>query len=143
MENTARAILKINDNYIFIKRENKPNCEYDVFYSFAGGHLEKGESYEDACIREIKEELGIDIKVKKLYFEIQNIKLNKHEKFFIVEYISGKLGTGKGEEFVSRDQKKYGSYEIVKVNENELKSVNILPTELKLKLINDINNNKK
>ena len=34
--------------------------------TFPGGHIEKGESFVDSVIREIKEETGLDIKNPKL-----------------------------------------------------------------------------
>lgn len=137
MENIARAILKINGKFVFIKRENKPNCEYKIFYSFPGGHLEKGETFEQACIREIEEELGVKIKISKEYFETQINELNKFEKYYIVEYVSGVLGSGKGEEFTQRNIEKYGSYEVFQISKSDFEKYDILPTQLKEKMMND------
>jgi len=140
MENTARAIIKINENYIFMKREKKVNNEIKIFYATVGGHLEKNESFEDACIREVYEELGIKVEINSLFHEESNINLNKYEKFYIVNYVSGDLGTGKGEEFTNIDIDKYGKYEVSFINENELSNYNILPTTVKDKLIKEKNN---
>ena len=140
MKNTARAIIRVNDNYIFMKREKKVNNEIKIFYATIGGHLESDESFEDACIREVYEELGIIVEIDSLFYEQDNIDLNKYEKFYIVNYISGEIGTGKGEELVNIDVDKYGIYEVSYINKNELFKYNILPIEIKDKLIEEINN---
>jgi len=140
MKNTARAIIKINDNYVFMKREKKINNEIKIFYATVGGHLEKNESFEDACIREVYEELGINVEIDSLFYEEENTDLNKYEKFYNVKYISGELGTGKGEEFTNIDIDKYGKYEVGFINKNELSNYNILPTTVKDKLIKETNN---
>lgn len=139
MQNIARSILKIDNKFVFIKRENKPNCEYNIFYSFPGGHLEKGETFEQACIRETIEELGVKVKILKQYYEKEIKNLDKFEKFYIVEYVSGTLGSGKGEEFTQKDYKKYGSFEVTQIAKSDFEKYDILPLELKEKLINDKN----
>jgi len=137
MKNTARAIIKMNDNYIFMRREKKINDHIKIFYATVGGHLEKYESFEDACIREVYEELGIIVEIDSLFYELDNTDLDKYEKFYIVNYISGDIGTGNGEEFTNIDVEKYGKYEVSYINKNELSDYNILPTQVKEKLINE------
>jgi len=140
MENTARAIIKMNDNYIFMRREKKINDKIKIFYATVGGHLEQNESFEDACIREVYEELGIIVEIDSLFYELDNTDLDKYEKFYIVNYISGDIGTGNGEEFTNIDIEKYGKYEVSFINKNKLSDYNILPTQVKEKLIKEINN---
>lgn len=140
MKNTARAIVKINDDYIFIRREKKVNNELRIFYATVGGHLDNDETFEEACIREVYEELGINVEIDRIFYEEYSEELDKFEKFYIVNYVSGELGTGKGEEFTNIDVEKYGKYEVVSINENELNNYNILPTTIKEKLIEEINN---
>lgn len=142
MEQTARAVLKIDDQYVFIKRINKPKAEYSEYFAFVGGHLEKSETFEEACIREVYEELGINVKIQELFYEEYNNELNRNEKFYIVEYISGKLGTGKGEEFTNFNPEKYGIYEVAKIDSDKLRDYNILPKDVKEKLIEHEDNKK-
>jgi len=137
MKNTARAIIKMNDNYIFMRREKKINNEIKIFYAVIGGHLEKNESFEDACIREVYEELGIIVEIDCLFYEEKNSELDKYEKFYSVKYVSGEVGTGKGEEFTNIDIEKYGKYEVIYLNKNELSNYNILPITVKEKLIEE------
>lgn len=57
------AILK-DGKYLIAKRSAKQGLENK--YEFPGGKIEQGETPEEALIREIKEELKLDIKIKGL-----------------------------------------------------------------------------
>ena len=59
-------------------------------FGLPGGKLEKGESFEEAAIREVKEETGLDIKNLELIFAMHRKGRMGHT--FIAEY-SGELGT--------------------------------------------------
>lgn len=57
------AIIK--NNHILMVKENYPDGS---FWTLPGGGLEEGESFEDAVIREVKEEVNLDVKVVKYLF---------------------------------------------------------------------------
>lgn len=61
---TVDAVIK-NDskNIILIRRKNSP---FKGQYALPGGFVDIGETVEEACIREAKEETNINIKIKKL-----------------------------------------------------------------------------
>lgn len=138
MKNTARAIIRIKDDYIFIRREKKINDQLKIFYATVGGHLEDEENFEEACVREVYEELGIRVEIDSVFYEEYIDELDKYERFYIVNYVDGELGTGMGEEFTNEDIDRYGKYEIAIVNKNELSKYNILPITIKEKLIREI-----
>ena len=59
------AIVKIfNPEFkgiVLIKRKNPP-----LGFALPGGFVDRGESVEDALIREMKEEINLDVKIEKL-----------------------------------------------------------------------------
>ena len=57
------AIILYDKKIVLIKRKNPP---YENYYALPGGFVEKGETVEQALIREAKEETGLDIEVLKL-----------------------------------------------------------------------------
>lgn len=102
--NAARGIILKEDNIILIHRI-KQNEEY---YVFPGGGIEKGESNEQCILREIKEELGIDVRVVKYLYRLETEK--DIEYYFLCEYLNGEIGTGKGPEFTDKDYLCRGKY---------------------------------
>ena len=134
MEATARGIIfkEVNGEkcIVSIKRTKYINDGEYVYYTFPGGHVEGNETFEEAVIREIEEELGIKIKVKELFKDIFNEDLKRKELFYICEYISGEIGTGTGEEWQNVDYKKYGKYEICYIPISGIPNYNLLPKEI-------------
>lgn len=63
------AAIIIKDNKIFITERGYG--EFKDYWEFPGGKLEKGESKENALIREIKEELLADIKINKYLGKVE------------------------------------------------------------------------
>lgn len=51
----ARAIIKQDEKFLLICVNDAP------YYHLPGGHVEIGENSKDAVLREIKEEVGIDV----------------------------------------------------------------------------------
>jgi 8-oxo-dGTP diphosphatase len=80
------AAIIIKDNKVLLMRRVKEGQEYFVF---PGGGINEGESAEDAVIREIKEELSLDIKIDKLLFQIEN--RGQQESYFLIKEFSGTL----------------------------------------------------
>lgn len=54
------AVIFFRDGIVLIKRKNPP---YEGRYALPGGFVEIGETTEDACRREAKEETGLDIEL--------------------------------------------------------------------------------
>lgn len=63
------AIILENDNgeILLYLRDNKPGIPFPNHWDLIGGHVEDGESPEEALIREVKEELDIDLKDYSFY----------------------------------------------------------------------------
>jgi len=60
-------------------------------WEFPGGKREPGETFEQCLVRELREELGIEIEAGELFEEISHTYAEKtiHLKFFICKLVSG------------------------------------------------------
>jgi len=58
------AIIFENDKgeFLLYLRDNKPGIPFPGYWDLIGGHVEEGETPEQALVREVKEELDIDLK---------------------------------------------------------------------------------
>ena len=70
------GILKVKDKYLTVKIQNND------FYCLPGGHVELGEDTDHAVLREMKEELGYEVKIVKLVSIIQNFFKSKDDRVF-------------------------------------------------------------
>ena len=85
----AVGVLVIDkDKALIIKRGEEPN---KFLWSIPGGLVEIGEELEEAAIREVKEEMGIDVKIEKMIGIFNCINRNKNEieyHYVIIDYIA-------------------------------------------------------
>ena len=119
---------------------NKVNGILD-YHVFPGGGLEEGETLEEGVAREVKQQFGIDVKVKEKIYELDWKKEGtaKKEYFFLCEYISGEFGTGDGPEF--NNDPKYadrGQYIPEIVKREEIEKINILPEQIREEFVEDV-----
>ena len=64
MHLTVGAVIRIDGKYLLIDRDVEP-------FGFAGiaGHIDEGESPEEALFRKVKEESGLELKKHELCFQ--------------------------------------------------------------------------
>ena len=138
------GIVMMNDGVVFMNRKNViRNKDYQEYYTFPGGHLEEGETLEEGVIREIKEEFGINVKVVRKVYELENDRVNMKEYFFLCEYIDGEFGTGDGEEFSNNPEyKDSGEYIPEIVKRENIPGLILLPLEIKEKFVQDLQEGK-
>lgn len=130
MKVKSRAIIYVNNKLVLIKR-TKGNEEY---YVFPGGSVEQGETNEEACIRELKEELGIEAVIDNLVFEYSDYIGNIKEVFYTCTIVGGNIESGVDEKFIKGTEKSVG-YEIVYIDKNEAKILNVLPLTVRDKVL--------
>ncbi len=125
MIEVVAAIIFIEDKILCLKRGYSKYDYVSFKYEFPGGKVKDNESYVDALIREIQEELSIDIIIQKKFKTITHsysdfiVKL--HSYVCKTKDFNGKLY-------------EHTDYKLLKIN--DLKSLNWL--EADLPLIDDI-----
>lgn len=120
MQERVRAVI-IHKNKL-IAMERKWNGA--LYYVFAGGGVEKGETHKEALIRECLEELNIRVSVGK-HFATNTFRGAK-EYFYICSYVSGKLGKGNGPEY-SRPESYHGLHDPALLSRDDFSRVVLLP----------------
>jgi len=90
MQKIAQIILE-NDKgeFLLALRDNKSWIPFPNHWDLIGGHVEDGETPEEALIREFKEELGLDLKDHQFYKEFECLEGDAYEN---IKYIyTGKI----------------------------------------------------
>jgi 8-oxo-dGTP pyrophosphatase MutT (NUDIX family) len=118
MRNRAAAIILRNGELLLIHRQ-KLGRDY---YILPGGGVELDESFEEACIREVKEETGLDV------FGLQRV-YNYHyqgseEVYFVARVPPDEPVLGGSE---AKRQSPSNLYSFVWVNAIQLRDIHLLP----------------
>lgn len=130
MKKTARAII-INDNKLLVFfRRKKKDGKVITYYAIPGGHLEDNETLEMTCIREIKEELNLDVEIVDYLGSI--VVDSQEEYYYYVNITGGELCFG-GEELERNCEDNY--YEIRWISLNEIDNSGIRAIDLIKKVV--------
>jgi len=92
----AKKVIEVSAALIFragqlLITQRHAKSHLGGLWEFPGGKREVGETFEQCLVREIGEELGVEISVGELFEEIAHDYPEKsvHLKFFICKIISG------------------------------------------------------
>ena len=96
------AAVIIKDNQILLMQRIKDGRKYFVF---PGGGVKIGENLESAVKREIKDEFGIDIKIERFLFRIEN--KGETEFYFLVKNFAGEPKISGEEKQIIDDNNQY------------------------------------
>lgn len=102
---TSRGILFFNNKVLLLKRIRKENDTYLNYYAIPGGGVEINETLEEACIREVLEEVSLDVSINKYlgYEEYENGICH----YYLVNYIKGEPVLGGMEKEISNPDNYY------------------------------------
>jgi 8-oxo-dGTP diphosphatase len=90
------AVILIQENKIALIERHRQGSHY---FTFPGGHVDEGETPEQAAVRETLEELGLQVRLKDLVAKIA--WHGKWQYYYRVEVTGGTFGTGTGEEMTA------------------------------------------
>lgn len=62
------GVIHKGDEVLLIKRREKDPTVKNLIWAFPGGKLRSHESPEESLLREVKEEVGLDVEIKQLLF---------------------------------------------------------------------------
>jgi len=86
----ASTVIVVDGDKILILRRG-PKSSNSGFWNFPGGSVEEGESFDEAGVRELKEEADIDVSIRGLKY-IGNIILgNLRIHFHITDSFEGEV----------------------------------------------------
>jgi len=72
-----------------------------------GGGIENSENAEQAAVREVCEETGLEVKIKRLLWHVEEVSEKRGQRFvnfFLAEIVGGVLSLGEDPEFDSENQ---------------------------------------
>jgi 8-oxo-dGTP diphosphatase len=117
-KNRSAAIIILGGKLLLFHRQ-KPGRDY---YILPGGGVELDESFEEACIREVKEETGLD--VLSLSLASRYITQEKEENYYLCSVTPGEPVLGGNE--AARNSPE-DSYTFVWADAAGLEGLNLLP----------------
>jgi 8-oxo-dGTP diphosphatase len=123
MSYRAGTVL-LQDNKVALIERHRAGLHY---FTFPGGHIDDGETPEQTAIRETEEELGLQVKLKRLI-----AKFNWHGKwqyYYLAEVFGGTFGSGSGKE-MSNPLPEHGTYHPMWMQVSELLDQPVKPREL-------------
>ena len=117
------AVLKDKEKFLIAKRGD--NQSFPSKWEFPGGKVEEGESFKSALLREIKEELNVNINVLKKIasekVEVNNIIISIH--YFYAEIISGAVELVEHSDFKWVVKSDFNSFDFIIGDERILKFI--------------------
>jgi 8-oxo-dGTP diphosphatase len=121
------AVLIIDHNKILLFYRYRDGRTY---YALPGGHVEAGEALEETAIREIKEELNLNVTLSCKLWEYKN--WGRMEHYYLASSFSGEIKLGFPELGKLSPQNVYRPEWVPLAN---LADIPLLPQEIKAKII--------
>lgn len=124
-KDTVRAIILTEDekSVCLLYRRKKEHGEIKTYYAFPGGKIKENETIEEALIREIKEELSVDITI--LGYLGKNVTEKGIDYHYHVKIINNNFLLAK-----KNTEDNYYEIRIVKLTDLNKEGITILPVNI-------------
>tara|TARA_Y100001960_G_scaffold108323_1_gene116260 strand:- start:334 stop:705 length:372 start_codon:yes stop_codon:yes gene_type:complete len=120
MTNVVAAIIKKDNHFLIVKRNRKKHL--GLKWEFPGGKVQENETFEDALIREIKEELNIKIslqdKIAEEKYKDEKIDIVLH--YFLCTQEDGTIELNEHEDLAWVEKKDFDKYNFAEGDGNIL-----------------------
>lgn len=133
MRVSSRAVIIENGKLLTMFRRKYCQGKWKEYYVIPGGGKEEGETLEENVIRELKEEMNINIKV--LSYLGKSEREDREDNYFLCEILSGTPHLG-GEELERMTKENYYEpryIEIDRLNEYDINEKEIILKANKMK----------
>ena len=120
MTNVVAAIIKKDNHFLIVKRNRKKHL--GLKWEFPGGKVQENETFEEALIREIKEELNIKIslqdKLAEEKYKDEKIDIVLH--YFLCTQEDGTIELNEHEDLAWVEKKDFDKYDFAEGDGNIL-----------------------
>ena len=120
MINVVAAIIKKNDHFLIVQRNRKKHL--GLKWEFPGGKVHQNETFEEALLREIKEELNIKInlqdKIAEEKYKDEKIDIVLH--YYLCNEKSGTIELNEHEDLAWVEKKDFDKYDFAEGDRNIL-----------------------
>ena len=109
--NVVAAIIKENNRYLIVQRNKSKHL--GLRWEFPGGKVKSNESFKEALIREIKEELNIAISVREIIAQetYKDHKINIHLFYFLCTQLNDTIELREHEKMAWVEKKDFRKYD--------------------------------
>ena len=120
MTNVVAAIIKKDNQYLIVQRNR--NKHLGLKWEFPGGKVQKNESFKEALLREIKEELNIKINMNEKIAEekYKDDKIDIVLHYYLCSHENGTIELNEHENFAWVEKKDFNQYDFAEGDGNIL-----------------------
>ena len=120
MTNVVAAVIRKNNKYLIVQRNRKKHL--GLKWEFPGGKVKENETFEEALLREIKEELNIIInlhdKITEKKYKDEKIDILLH--YYFCTQVGGTIQLIEHEDLAWVEKKDFKNYDFAEGDKNIL-----------------------
>ena len=120
MTNVVAAIIKKDNQFLVVQRNRKKHL--GLKWEFPGGKVQESETFEEALLREIKEELNITINIHEKIAEekYKDDKIDIVLYYYLCSLKNGMMKLNEHENFAWIEKKDFNKYDFAEGDSNIL-----------------------